>query len=422
MIKLRCYFLIVLIVAIAASVYSAYSAPCKASLQVVAVLGALTFLTEWFAFKLPIAGSVSLAFATNLAALLLGGPSAGAMVAVLGAVSWQDVAEKKSPLRIAFNGAQLAISGIIGGTVFRFFDYAFPLHGALFPQVLLSLALASLALYAMNALLVGVAINISTGLSPIRIWVDNFSADLVSFGVLTLLGIVLAQSVSLIGPLAAGLLGIPFVLARQTFRVYLQLREALQAITRTLAEAVEAKDVYTRGHSERVAHYARVVCERLGKTEEYCRRVESAALLHDIGKIGVPSDTLNKRGLLTDLERADVQAHARLGADLLSGINAMRPIVPAIHHHHERLDGSGYPLRLPPEQIPSEARILAVADAFDAMTSQRSYRDAMSFEEAVKQIRLGMGTQFDREVAEVFLDAISAEVVVSLLEEYDGCS
>lgn len=185
-----------------------------------------------------------------------------------------------------------------------------------------------------------------------------------------------------------------------------QLQHATMATVEALAAAVDAKDPYTRGHSQRVSLYAAAIAEamRLGSAD--VARVRLAGLLHDVGKIGVPDTILTKTGPLEDEEYSVLQKHPVTGERMLASVPFLREILPAVRHHHERWDGKGYPDGLATRSIPTEATILAVADAFDAMTTSRPYRAAHSFKEACRRIREGAGTQFDPLVVGAFERAI----------------
>jgi len=175
------------------------------------------------------------------------------------------------------------------------------------------------------------------------------------------------------------------------------------AIT-ALAYALEAKDVYTSGHSQRVTEVSVAIAKELGLPKESLEKIRMAGLVHDIGKIGVRESVLNKPGSLTVEEFKHVRLHSETGERILNPIAEDKEILRAVRHHHERYDGKGYPDGLKGEQIPQLARIIAVADTFDAMTSERPYRKAMSEEAACAEIERCRGTQFDPEAADAFLE------------------
>ncbi|MEW6567001.1 MAG: HD domain-containing phosphohydrolase [Chloroflexota bacterium] len=181
-----------------------------------------------------------------------------------------------------------------------------------------------------------------------------------------------------------------------------QLRAAYKASLRALANAIEARDQYTRDHVERVSDYAQSMAGELGWGDERREALEFGAILHDIGKISVRESILSKNGPLTLEEWEEMRQHPTVGARMLEGIPYLAPAIPVVLYHHERWDGSGYPEGLQAEAIPSEARLLAVVDTFDAMTSDRPYHPAYPAEVAVEEILRQAGHQFDPEMVEAF--------------------
>ncbi|HUD72334.1 MAG TPA: HD domain-containing phosphohydrolase [Dongiaceae bacterium] len=184
--------------------------------------------------------------------------------------------------------------------------------------------------------------------------------------------------------------------------------ELFMGTIRSLAEAIDEKDPYTRGHSERVNGYAVLLAKQLGLGPKEIREVHISSLFHDIGKIGIEDKILRKPAMLTDQEYTVMKQHPEKGAQMLSKIKAMRDIIPGIRFHHERWDGTGYPLGLKGEQIPIAARIVAVADAFDAMTTNRPYQKAMPFDVAIGRLLELTERVYDRRVVVAFADAYKA--------------
>jgi len=172
----------------------------------------------------------------------------------------------------------------------------------------------------------------------------------------------------------------------------------------TLSRAIEARDPYTRGHSDRVTEIAEAIARRLGWDEERLELLQLGGPLHDVGKLGVSEEVLAKPGRLDEEELAQIREHPKLGARILLRIAALRGALPYVLYHHERWDGAGYPTGRAGEQIPLEARVLAVADAFDAMTSDRPYRPALDREDALAEVARCAGTQFDPEIVRIFLE------------------
>ena len=187
-----------------------------------------------------------------------------------------------------------------------------------------------------------------------------------------------------------------------------------------LASAIDEKDAYTQGHSARVASYARLIAERANKSEAACDEAYYAGLLHDVGKIGIPDTIINKRDILTDEENEIVKTHPERGDRILASIIQSPHLRVAARHHHERYDGSGYPDGLAGEEIPEIARIIAVADAYDAMSSKRSYRDTMPQATIRAQIEQGLGVQFDPEYGRIMLELIDEDTSYQMREPESG--
>lgn len=193
-------------------------------------------------------------------------------------------------------------------------------------------------------------------------------------------------------------------------QVYSKTKEAESVILQSImaiANTIDAKDAYTKGHSERVAEYSAVIAKEMGWEDEEVQLLYNIALLHDIGKIGIPDSILNKPGRLTDEEFAIIKQHTVTGGEILKDIHSMQNAFIAARYHHERYDGKGYPSRLKGEEIPLYARVIAVADAYDAMTSNRVYRKKLSNQIVIDELKKGMGTQFDPKIAGVFIDILT---------------
>ncbi len=185
--------------------------------------------------------------------------------------------------------------------------------------------------------------------------------------------------------------------------------ELFLQLVASLADAIDAKDNYTNGHSGRVADYSKEIARRCGYDEKKQEEIHTIALLHDIGKIGVPDEVINKPGRLTDEEFALIKKHPSMGGKILENIKNMPSLLVGAKWHHERFDGRGYPDGLKGDEIPKEARLIAVADAYDAMSSNRSYRRVMPQERVREEIVKGRGTQFDPEFADIMLQMIDED-------------
>lgn len=190
---------------------------------------------------------------------------------------------------------------------------------------------------------------------------------------------------------------------------YERLENAYLESIQTLRYTVEAKDKYTRGHSDRVSAFSTLIGQKLGLSAEDIKTLEIGGLFHDIGKIGVPDSIIQKTDKLTDDEYSQIKNHPSIGAHILSNATIFKNIIPIVKHHHERYDGHGYPSQLKGTNIPYLARITTIADSFDAMTSKRTYRDSLPLEVVKSEFKNNKGTQFDPELTDVFLDILNKD-------------
>lgn len=198
-------------------------------------------------------------------------------------------------------------------------------------------------------------------------------------------------------------------IAIENAKLFDQLERSHFESMKALAQAIEAKDLYTRGHCDRMVDYALAIADRLGLSSEEKKHLGYGAALHDIGKIGIHELILNKSGKLTDKEYEIMKDHPMLGAEIIKGVDFLSPVVPMIYYHQERYDGKGYPEGLSGEQIPIGARIIAILDTFDAMTSDRPYRKALPMEVAFAELRRCTGSQFDPTIVETLIKIIKED-------------
>ncbi len=222
-------------------------------------------------------------------------------------------------------------------------------------------------------------------------------------------GLLIAALWSVLGPFTPVLVVVPVFVARWAVAQFAAQQRAYEATVSALCQAVETKDFYTRGHSERVSRGAVMIATEIGMRVERVGAIRYAGMLHDVGKLGVPTSVLQKRGSLTDDEYAAVQLHPMRGLDIVREIGFLDEALAGIMHHHERIDGRGYPMGLAGDEIPEFARVLGVADAFDAMTSDRSYRGARPVPEAIAELRKWAGKQFDPAFVDAFIAAIERD-------------
>lgn len=204
---------------------------------------------------------------------------------------------------------------------------------------------------------------------------------------------------------------------QQVLQQHEKLEKISMQIVQTLSGAIDAKDAYTNGHSTRVAEYSREMARRAGYQEKQQDEIYMMGLLHDVGKIGIPEAIINKPSRLTDEEYAQIKTHPLVGARILKNISEFPQLAVGARWHHERYDGKGYPDGLAGEDIPRDARIIAIADAYDAMSSRRSYRDVLPQQHIYEELEKGKGTQFDPEFTKIMLQMISEDTDYHMREE-----
>lgn len=354
--------------------------------------------------------SWSLTYPLSMSAAVLGGPGAACLVSLASAVTIQDLREKTPVHIMIFNTGQLLLSSAAGGFAYVFAGgrillstsgVYLPLQLSDFPATLIAMAAAALASFGVNLLLTSAGMHVFRG-APFRSVLIASMALVPSQIALAFIGFLMAEVLA-IAAIALPLFIFPLIVARELYQRYEALRDAYRDTIRSLVGALEAKDSYTRGHSVRVAEYAAQIGKELGLDETQLENLEYAALLHDLGKLSLPSTILTKPSVLTTSEMESMRNHPIAGSEMVERIPPLRGLAKPIGAHHEWFDGNGYPRNIAGTDIPLLARILSVADAYDAMTTNRSYRPALSEQRAVQEIEAGKGTQFDPVVVGAFL-------------------
>ncbi|MEV6281407.1 HD-GYP domain-containing protein [Kribbella sp. NPDC051770] len=351
----------------------------------------------------------SLDYVVGIALFLLSGPAATVVVVVLLPLT-QD---RRLPLmRRVFNGAQAVLCATAAGAVFV---WAGDVRGA---EVLESPGRALLA--------AGAAITtwlaVSAVLMCLVLWLDRGATSPLDFlrkvaapTVLPmmgygLLGVLLA--VVWVGGLGVGailLVIVPLLVARWALSLYEAERNAQAATMRAFIQVIETKDLYTRGHSERVSEGVGMLGKRLKLPEDRQQALEHAGLLHDVGKVGVPTRIIQKPGRLDDSEMDAIRLHPARGVELIGNIPFLEEVKSAVLHHHEKYDGTGYPAGLSGTNIPYFARIIGIVDAFDCLTSTRSYRPARSVDQTLEILLQDRYSHFDPQLVDAFVDLIRTQ-------------
>lgn len=275
--------------------------------------------------------------------------------------------------------------------------------------VALAAAVAAMVHGVVNFQLVSFIVQQAFGRRDVRRW-SRLAVILLPMLGMGLLGGLLGATYHLVGRATLPLIFVVFFVGHMTFASYAQLREAQESTLRGFIKALEAKDLYTRGHTERVAYFSEMIGDAMGFNGTQLERLRWAALIHDVGKLAVPRDLIRKKARLTEEEYAQMQAHVHHVEDLLAEVEFLQPMVEIATNHHAHYDGAGYHGHNHAEgdEPPLEASILAVADSFDAMTSTRSYRVALSQEYAFSELRRNSGTQFHPEVVETLISTLTS--------------
>jgi len=388
-------------------------------LQAFIIFGVLVFLTEIYEVELTYKRMTSTAIAVCLATLLLGGALLAITVTLIGTLMaeiilrWGRLAEGLMNFiwRVSFNTGQLILSIFAASLVFSWLGgrplIVTGLAGtdlAFYNQIIPALG-AFVAFALVNNFLVAGVITLTQRTSLIyhlMFDIKHLMVQLLSLGVLgVLMAVVYAQS-----PWNLLLVLIPLGLVHVSLRSYMKLRHETKKTFESIVEMLHARDPYTYEHSKDVAELATAIAQKLKLHQDQVEQIRSAALIHDIGKLGVPDSILRKPGPLTEDEWRLMKKHPDIGADLIKELEIYRDIVDIIRYEHERWDGSGYPKGLKGEEIPIGARVVAAADIYHALTTERPYRPAYSHEEALRMIQGMRGEALDPQVVDALLSVL----------------
>jgi diguanylate cyclase (GGDEF)-like protein/putative nucleotidyltransferase with HDIG domain len=392
------------------------------------ILAAFAAAAELFSVDLYGASRVSVSFVAIFAAAIMYGPVGAVVVGPVIAIShW--IKRRPRGYQVFFNAANHVISSTVAGLVFSLSGVKLRPENLLL--VLVPVLLAGLANYLASTMLLSGVLGLSERKNPLKVWSEQFrwlAAHYLVMATLALFFALAYLSFDIWGILAflAPLMIMRYAQKQhvdQTVQNVAALRkvneelahanEEIQMINdellMTLARAIDARDPYVYGHSARVAEYAVAIAREMNLPPERVKLIRRAALLHDVGKIGLPEHVLNKRGDLTEYEFEIMKQHTLAADDILSVCHQLQGLVPIVRAHHERWDGAGYPDQRAGEDIPLEARILALADAVEAMASERTYHHAKPAEEIVAEVNSNAGTQFDPQVAAAFTRVVRRE-------------
>ncbi|MDA8221090.1 MAG: HD-GYP domain-containing protein [Desulfitobacterium hafniense] len=380
------------------------------------IFGMLAIACESLPVALPKGGYVTVSYSIFLSSLILFplGVTLTAM-ALSGLFIFGKVAIEQPIYKRVFNASQYVLS-LTGAYAVIYFtkisSFQFDVKSILIYVV------AAVIYLIINMTIVALVLGFVSNKAPLSIWMVNFRWALPNFMALVPLGFLLALLYKNWGPLGLILLFIPLLISRHAFQLYIDMRENYLNTVEALVQALEAKDTYTSGHSARVGKLAVAVAEGIKMSEEKIEFLKYAAALHDVGKIGVSEAILNKEGELLDVEWEAIRNHPVIGQTIIKGIKFLFDIGQVVRHHHERFDGKGYPDGIQGEEIPLESRIIAVADTYDAITSDRSYRKGRTHDEAIAELKRVAGSQLDPKIVEVFCIAFTDEAAQRVKAEH----
>lgn len=386
----------------------------------------LTGITEWISVEIYARDT---AVSTSLVPMLVGSMLFGPIGVFSLSLTFAVIAwlKNRGPLsRLIFNASNQVIALMM---VYLFVEQL----GVTFQDLnilaqLLIMTIGSLVVYLITTTFVAVAVHLNRGQSVKTIWQERFSWLWPYYLAMGIVSFALTQGYQNAGVTGVISIVIPLLLIRFAQEQYLQRTEALvkelrsknqeleknseeikvlnEELLNALADVIDLRDPYVLGHSRHVSRYCVMIGKKMGLMPRRLELLRKAGLLHDIGKLGVPEHILFKPSKLTPAEYATIQKHVTLGAEIIGKCHSLKEIVPIIRHHHERYDGKGYPEKLKSNQIPMEARIMAVADAVEAMASDRPYRKGMSEKEILAELEQNSGTQFDPHVVQAFIRAV----------------
>lgn len=342
----------------------------------------------------------SIGFLPFLSAALIS-PNYAALCTVLVSIVFTELIARRAPIKALFNVGQTLLAEVFGVGVYLALGGASLLDEP--PHALAFLALVSV-FFVLNKLAVSTVVATVSGGDTRTHWTRSMRGsavyDVFAFPLIYLFAMIYAQ----VGPEWSAALALPLLGLRQLYKQNFALQKINEELLQLMVAAIEARDPYTSGHSQRVARYARVIARAAGLGKRETERIAIAALLHDVGKIHEEfAPILRKPGRLTDAEFAVMKSHPQRGAALIAKVSHFADLVPAVEAHHEAWDGRGYPLGAKGETIPVAARVIALADTIDAMSTSRPYREALSAEAVRAELLAEAGRQFDPRICEALL-------------------
>jgi len=367
----------------------------------------ISTFAEFIPVDLPMAGSITIGFPIDFLLILVYGPALAMLITALAALMGQIIERKISWYKVIFNASQYSLTVGIAGIVYQRVGGVVGAQNIF--QFILPAAICALTYCIVNISLFIMVVSFAQNVRIKQIWRASIKDTVPSYIAEAPMGFLMAIVYTEVGIIGILLFFLPLLLARRSFELYTKMRKVYLDTIRALAAAIDAKDPYTKGHSERVAETSVALAQELNLSDRDIEDIEYTALLHDIGKIGIADNILGKDSSLTNKEFDKIKEHTIMGAKIIEPVDFLKNSYKAIYHHHERYNGKGYPDRIKGEEIPILARIIAVADAYDAMSSDRPYRKKLNKDKILKELKDQSGKQFDPEVVKALILILDRE-------------
>jgi len=406
--KLKIYIGVITVSSITLFIYLTPSLPSFSNIWLaILFFVTISIFAEFIPVDLPVGGVISIGFPIDFVLILVYGPALAMLITALGALIGEIIERKVSWYKIIFNTSQYALTAGIAGIAYQ---QAGGVVGAqnIF-RFILPATLCALTYCIVNITFFVMVVSFAQNVRIKKIWRTSIKEMIPSYIAEAPMGFLMAIVYTEVGIVGILLFFLPLLLARRSFELYTKMRKVYLDTIRALAAAIDAKDPYTKGHSERVSEMSVVLAQELNLSDNDIENIEYTALLHDIGKIGIDDSILGKKGSLTDQEFDKIKEHTIMGANIIQPVDFLKNSYRAIYHHHERYNGKGYPDGIKSEDIPILARIIAVADAYDAMSSDRPYRKKLSKDKILKELKDQSGKQFDPEIVKALISVLDRE-------------
>ena len=374
------------------------------------IFGLLIFTSDNLSAPLPKTGSVSVNFGISLASLIIFGPSTALIVTIISIFNIKELVKRVPYYKHLFNAGQYLLSFSVVAVLFELF-YNRSQTNFFYARNIWVIFLVTYIFFILNTTLTAGAISLSSGTNVLNVWIFNF-AWLIPFQFfLSAMAIAIAFLYQRYSPFTLIFTSLPLIIAQYTYLLRVKERRTILNSVMQIVKIIEAKDVYTAGHSVRVAGYCEKIARRMHLNEYDIELVKNLASLHDIGKIQIDLSILNKKTMLTAKDWAEIKKHPVISYEVVKQIDFLKDKAISILYHHERIDGKGYPFGKKEEDIPLFARILSVADSYDAMTTERPYKEALTDEQSLSELEKNKGRQFDAKVCDVMIEIIKAQML-----------